>query len=170
MILGVNVHKMMLTNLTLGHTLSFYGVLPDTITESHQANFQLVDIKSRSNPLASYDNGSARTVTINVDICEDYISQFNGGYADIREFVAKIKALTYPEYYGLIVKAPSVLLRVGTFFRMRGYCTNVEVIWHRPIRDERYLWVTLSFTISEALHKAWKASEIFNQEDMRRVQ
>lgn len=148
--------------------LSFYGVLPDEFTESHTANFEPFDIKSRSNPLASYGSGSARNVSISVDIHEDYLAEFNGGSADIREYIAAIKSITYPEYQGTLVVPPKVLLRVGTFLKIQGYCTSCSITWKKPIRDGRFIFATVQFDISEALEQAYSASEVFSMEDLRR--
>lgn len=165
----VNLHKMVLTNLTFPapQSLSFCGVLPDEFTESHSTNFEPFDIKSRSNPVASYAGSAARTVSITVGVHEDYLSQF--GISDIRDFVAAVKSITYPEYMGTKVVPPRVLLRIGNFFKMKGYCTDCSITWKKPIRNERYIYADITFSITEAINQAFAASEIFAKEDLRRV-
>ena len=162
---------MILTNLTFPapQSVSFYGILPDEFTETHSTNFESIDIKSRSNPLASFAGSSARTSDISFDIHEDYLAEFNGGTADIREFIAAIKSITYPEYQGTIVVPPRILLRVGSFFKIKGYCNSCSITWKKPIRDGRFILASVSISITEALSQSFAASEVFTQEDLRRV-
>lgn len=169
--IGKNVHKMILTNLTFGapQSISFYGILPDEFSETHQTTFETIEIKSRSNPLASYAGSTARTVDISVKIHEDYLAEFNGGTADIRDYVAAIKSITYPEYQGTVVVPPTVLLRIGDFFKIKGYCTSCTITWEKPIRDNHYIVATANFSIAEALSQSYTASEVFTKEDLRRM-
>ena len=171
MVKTVNAHKVILTNLTFDppESISFYGVLPDSIQEAHQANFQPMDIQSRSGPLFAYSGGSARNITIDIDVHEDYLAEYNGGKADIREYAALFKALTYPEYKGTKVEPPSVLLRVGSFIRIKGICSSSSVTWEKPMRNGRYIVAKFSVTIEEANQLAFAASEILAMDDLRRV-
>lgn len=171
MIPTVNLHKIILSNMTFDppQSITFYGILPDTIMEQHGASFNSMDIQSRSGPLYSYSGGSARTITIEFEVHEDYLAEFNGGYADIREYAANFKALTYPEYVKTKVEPPSVLLRVGTFIRLKGVCESSSVTWRKPIRNGRYIVADFSITLNEANANAFAASEILLMDDLRRV-
>lgn len=171
MLIGVNVHNMILTNLTFPapQSLSFYGMLPEEFTESHATNFEQIEIKGRSSPLASYGGSSARSTEISVLIHEDYLAEFNGGKADITEYIAQIKALTYPLYKGTLTIPPKVLLRVGDFFSIRGYCANCSITWKLPIRDRHYIQAQASFAISESLPVSYTAEDIFSGADIRRA-
>lgn len=171
MIIGKNVHKMILTNLTFPspQSISFYGMLPDDINESHSTNFEPLDIKSRSSQLFSYAGSNSRGVSFGIDVNEDYLAEFNGGRADIREYMAAIKAITYPIYQGTMVIPPSVLLRCGEFLKIRGFCNSCEISWHKPIRDGHYVNATVNISITETLSKSFAANEIFTMEDLRSV-
>lgn len=169
--MGNNVHTIILTNLTFPapQSISFYGIMPEEFTETHSTIFEQIDIKSRSNPLASYAGSTSRTVDISVDIHEDYLAEFNGGRADIRDFVAAVRSITYPQYQGTIVIPPRVLIRIGNFFKLKGYCNSCSVTWKKPIRNGRFISATLSFSLSEALEQSYTAAEVFTKEDLRRV-
>ena len=171
MLIGKNVHKMVLTNLTFGapQSISFYGILPDEFSESHSALFDTIEIKGRSNPLAAYSGSSARTVSITVTIHEDYLAEFMGGYADIRQFIGAIRSITYPEYRGTLTVPPKVLLRIGQFLKIQGYCSSCTVTWKKPIRDGRFIVADVSFEIVEALTNSYTASEVFSTADLRRM-
>lgn len=171
MLIGKNVHKMTLTNLTFGapQSISFYGILPDEFTESHSTNFEQIDIKGRSNPLWAYAGSSARETSITVTLHEDYLAEFMGGSADIREFVAAIRSITYPEYQGTMTVPPTILLRIGSFFKMKGICQSCQVTWKKPIRDNRYIVADISISIAEALEDSYTASEVFSMSDLVRM-
>ena len=61
------------------------------------------------------------------------------------------------------------MLRIGSFFRIKGYCTNCEIMWRRPIRNNRYICATVNISITEALDYGFAASEIYTKEDLRVV-
>ena len=167
----INQHKVILTNLTFSPPVSmtFYGILPDDITEDHVANFDSMDIRSRSGQLWSYSGGSSRILSLTIDVHEDYIAEYQGGSADIREYAAQFKALTYPEYMESQVIPPSLLLRVGSFIKFKGICQSSSVTWHKPIRNDRYIYATFSLQLAEANANAFAASEIYAMDDLRRV-
>ena len=171
MVYTVNQHKIILTNLTFSppKSMTFYGMLPDEISESHSANFASMDIQSRSGQLWSYSGGSSRTLSLNITVHEDYLSEYLGGNADIRDYAALFKALTYPEYKGTKVEPPSLLLRVGSFIRFKGVCTEAQVNWRKPIRNDRYIVADFNISLTEANANAFAASEIIIKDDLRRV-
>ena len=166
-----NLHKVTITNYTLpGHPVfSFYGVIPDSLTESHGADFATMDIMSRSGQLFSYSGGTSRTIDITISTHEDYIAAFTGGKADIRDYVAKFKALTYPEYSGTVVRPPELLLRVGNCIKFHGICESASVTWQKPFRNDHYIVADLNLSLKEANRLAFSASEIFYGDDLRRI-
>ena len=167
---SVNQHKIILTNLTLGgQSITLYGILPDEFSESHTAAFTPMDIRSRSGPVFAYSNGGARELSFTFDVHEDYLAAYNGGKADIREYAAAFKSLTYPEYMGTHVVPPEMLLRVGTFIRFKGFCTSASVTWKRPMRNGRYILATFTLSMQEANRNSFAASEINIGDDLRRV-
>lgn len=167
----VNQHKVILTNLTFDPPLSmsFFGILPDDIRESHSANFEQMTIMSRSGQLQSYSGGNNRTTDISITVHEDYLAEYMGGKADIREFAAQFKALTYPEYMDSKVIPPRILLRVGKFFQFHGVCTESSVTWKKPMRNDRYICADFSISLMETNSNAFAASEILAMDDLRRV-
>lgn len=167
----VNQHKIILTNLTFSPPMSmtFYGILPDEISESHTANFANMDIMSRSGQLWSYSGGDSRTIDLSIEVHEDYLASYNGGKADIREYAAQFKALTYPEYTEAGVIPPSILLRVGSFIKFKGICRSSTVVWRKPMRNNRYIVAAFQLSLAEANSNAFAASEILLMDDLRRV-
>jgi len=150
--------------------INFYGLAPDDITESHSANFEPIDIMGRSSPIAVYSGGGGRTVDISLDIHEDYLKEYSNqmGKADIREFVAEVKALTYPRYQGGVVIPPRVFIKIGEFFRMKAYCGSVSVSWKKPIRDGKYIVAGLSMNFTEILSVSFSADEVSSGKDLER--
>ena len=167
----VNQHKIILSNTTFSppQSMTFYGILPDDITESHGANFEPMSIMSRSGQLLAYSGGSNRELTLNITVHEDYLAEYMGGTADIREYAAQFKTLTYPEYTEGGVIPPSILLRVGTFIQFKGVCSNAQVTWKKPIRNGRYIVADFSLSLQETNSNSFAASEIFAMDDLRRV-
>ena len=149
--------------------MTFYGMLPDSIQESHGANFEPMTIVSRSGQILSYSGGSNRELSLTIEVHEDYLASYNGGKADIREYAALFKTLTYPEYLDSKVVPPSLLLRVGSFIKFKGVCTNASVNWMRPMRNNRYIRAEFNISLTEANSVAFAASEIFTMDDLRRV-
>lgn len=167
----VNQHKVILTNVTFDppQSIEFYGLLPDTIEESHSANFNPFQIMSRSGEIQAYAGGSGRTIELDIEVHEDYLAGYNGGKADIRDYAAQFKALTYPEYEGTRVRPPEVLLRVGSFINFHGICTSASVTWKKPIRNDRFIVAEFHLSLTETNRLAFAMSEILYKEDLRRV-
>lgn len=171
MVTTVNQHKVILSNTTFDppQSMTFYGVLPDDIAETHTANFEPMNIVSRSGQILAYSGGSNRELSINITVHEDYLAEYMGGKADIREYAAQFKALTYPEYTDVAVIPPSILLRVGTFIQFKGVCTSATVTWKKPIRNGRYIIADFSLSLQETNSNSFAASEILVMDDLRRV-
>ena len=150
-------------------TIPLYGIAPDDIAESHSAQFEDMNIMSRSGVLMSYTGGNARSITLTFTVHEDYIIEYEGQGADIRQYVAQIKALTYPEYAGTSVIPPKVRLRAGKFILLQGVCSSVTVTWRKPIRKGRYIVADCSIEIMETNSESFAASEIITMGDLRRV-
>jgi hypothetical protein len=156
------------TSFNPPRAINFYHMSPDDITESHTAEFEPVVIKSRSNPLAAYSGSGARTTDLSFDIHEDDLRVVMGPSADIIQFVGQVKALTYPRYQGGVVIPPRVFIKIGDFFRMKAYCSSVNVTWKKPIRNNRYICATLAMSFSEILSMSFTADEISTGGDLGR--
>ena len=160
-----------ITNMTFSppQSMTLYGVTPEDISENHSAQFEPMNIMSRSGELFSYTGGDARTVSINFDIHEDYLIEYEGKGADIREYIAQIKTLTYPEYAGTNVIPPKIRLRVGKFILFQGVCRSTTVTWKKPVRNGRYIYANCMLEFVESNKYSFAASEIFSMGDLRRV-
>jgi hypothetical protein len=141
---------------------------PDDITEAHTANFEQIDIKSRSNPLQAYSGSGARTTDLSFDIHEDDLRVSIGANADIIQFVGQVKALTYPRYQGGVVIPPRVFIKIGDFFRMKAFCGSVNVTWKKPIRNNRYICASLQMSFTEILSLSFTADEVTTGGDLGR--
>jgi hypothetical protein len=167
-----NLDMVMIANLTFDpiRTVSFHGMTPDEISESHSTEFEPITIKSRSSPLASYAGSGARTVDLSFDIHEDYLKIYEpkGQYAHIHNFVGRIKALTYPRYSKGIVIPPKCYVMVGEFFRMKAYCNSCNVTWRKPIRHGKYIAANISLSLTEIVYVSFTADEVFDGTDIKR--
>lgn len=150
--------------------INFYGLAPDDFSENHTAEWDPAVIRSRSSPLAAYSGGGARTVSLAIDIHEDYMkAYFNGGNSnEITQFVGQLKALTYPRYQGGTVIPPKVFIKIGQFFRMKAYCTSVDITWKKPIRNNKYIAATISMSFTEILSTCFSADEVATGGDLGR--
>ena len=81
------------------------------------------------------------------------------------DFVKDLKALTYPQYLTNIYKPPMILLEVGDFFKMRGFCT-VSVSWKKPLREGRYVNASVTIQVTEALKKSFGMDDILGSKDL----
>lgn len=171
-VMGENVNKITIGNLTFENPqiISLYGILPDEFSEVHGTKYDSIEIKSRSNPLASYGGSTARTIDFTFDIHEDYLDEFEGGNmkANITDYVNKIKSITYPRYVETYVVPPRVYIKVADSFRLKGYCNNCNVVWKKPFRDGRYIYATIILSIVETLSISFTADEIFSHQDLAR--
>jgi hypothetical protein len=158
------------TTFTPPQSITFYQLCPDDLTESHQENFEPVDIKSRSNPLQAYSGSSSRSIDLSIDVHEDYLRAYSQeiGKADIVAFIAQLKALTYPRYQQGVVIPPKCFVKVGDFFRMKAICTSVSVAWKKPLRDNKYISATISMSFNEILSISFSADEIASGGDLQR--
>ena len=166
-----NDYLVTLINMTLSPPASIYlyGISPEDIAESHSAQFEDMNIMSRSGILMSYTGGDARSISLNFDIHEDYIAEYEGKNADIRDYVAAIKTLTYPRYVGPTVLPPRVRLKVGKFILLQGVCRSTTVTWKKPVRNGRYIYANCQIEIMETNSMSFDAIEIAAKGDLRRV-
>lgn len=165
----VNTNLIMLANLTLSppQTLQFHGIVPDEFSENHSTNYEQVSIQSRSSNLASYGGSNSRTVSVQFDLHEDYLSEYSG-IKDIGEFVAKLKAFTYPLYQNGVVIPPRCFLKIGSMFRIKGYTDSVDVTWKKPIRNGRMIAATVTMNIVEFVSLSYSADQIASGADLGR--
>lgn len=163
----MNTDLITIVNLAMPspQVIRFNGIVPEEFTESHSTNFEQLQIQSRSSALASYGGSNSRTVGISFDIHEDYLGEYMG-INDISEFIAQIKALTYPLYQNGVVIPPRCYLKVGSIFKMRGYPESVDVTWKKPIRDGRMIAASISISMVEYVSLSWSADQIASRADL----
>jgi len=152
-------------------SINFYGITPDEVTESHSASFDPQDIRGRSNPLAAYSGSGARTTSLSIDVHEDYLRMYSKSLEKARlvDFIGQIKALTYPRYQSGIVIAPKVFIKIGEFFLMKAYCSQVSVTWKKPLRENKYyVSANISMDFSEILSISFSADEVATGMDLGR--
>ncbi|WJZ23501.1 contractile injection system tube protein [Listeria phage LIS04] len=165
----MNTNLIVLTNLAFSppETIKFHGIVPEEISESHSTNMEQVAIQSRSSALAAYGGSNSRTTSIQFDIHEDYLIEYMG-IKDITEYVAKIKALTYPRFENGAVIPPRCYLKVGSVLKLTGYPESVDITWRKPIRDGRLIWASISINFTEYVSLSYSADEIASGSDLGR--
>lgn len=139
-------------NLVTGTRIEF-DITPDSIEDSNNASFDSQSIRGRSSPYQGYSESGPRTisysVTLHHDLCKD----------GLLNTVNKLKALTYPEYGG-ILQLPLCLVRLGDMIHCKAIVGDVGVSWQKPIRDGIYLVADISISFTEVVDTPYGAGEI----------
>lgn len=139
-------------NLVTGTRIEF-DITPDSIDDSNSASFDAQSIRGRSSPYQGYSESGPRTVSYSVtlhhDLCKD----------GLLNTVNKLKALTYPEYGG-ILQLPQCLVRIGDMIHCKAIVGDVGVSWQKPIRDGIYLVADISLSFTEVVDTPYGANEI----------
>ena len=125
-----------------------FPVMPQSISESTNANFTQQDIVGASVPRVVYNSTAAKTMSFSLqNLTEDYVAS---GFKNLKQYVRALQALTYPTYgSGGIVNSPNITIVLGDR-SMKCVCTNVSVSWGTLTREQQILScnVDLSFLMT----------------------
>lgn len=117
-----------IVNLLTDKTIKF-GVLPEEISESHDASWDSTDVRGRSAPYFGYAGNGARTVSYSITLHSDLCK-------DIKNTVNELKKLVYPKYLGSIVNPPYCYVKFGDMVSMRAIVNSVSVSWSGTIIED----------------------------------
>lgn len=152
------------------HQLDKYIILPvypDNVRDSLGSQFNMTNILARTAPIFSYSNSGPRTVTFQLPLHRDLMSEVNKSnskFLDAEELtddyvdtlIRYLQAMALPTYganakNSKMVNPPQVSVRLGNSVFIKGVITSqVDVARSGPIsRDKKYQEVTISFTVAE---------------------
>lgn len=136
--------------------------IPESVTDSLQANFSTTSLLSRSAPIYTYSNSGPRTVQVSITLHRDMMQDSNYGKSNfnielgddyVDTLIKQVQAVALPRYDSetRLVDPPIVALRLGSEIFVKGVVTGgLTVNYSGPIRrDRKYALVTIGFTINE---------------------
>lgn len=139
-------------NFVTGSTIEF-ELIPEEITDNYSATFDQQDIRGRSNPIQGYNSSGPRTISYTIQLHDDYCK------TGILDTVNKLRALTYPEYGGVIIP-PKCYVRFGNMIGTKAITTSVGVTWKKPYRDGIFINADVTLEFTEVLENPKSASQI----------
>lgn len=151
---------------------------PDTYTDNLQSTFSTSNILARSAPIFAYSYSGPRTITINLSLHRDMMTQLNYSTSNLKvevgddyvdTLINKLQAIALPKYdYGnKMVNPPMVAVRFGNEFFIKGVVTSgIAVTGALPLlQNGKYAQMSVQFTISEV--DPYDAETVVNQGSLR---
>ena len=144
------------------NTFVIVPVYPDNITDQSSVTFAQENPIARSAPIYSYSNSGPRSMTINLRLHRELMSQVNYGksnaklgvnddYVDL--MIRQLQAAALPRYSSAqkMVDPPMVAVRFGNEIFIKGIVSgSVSVAYETPILpNDKYAVATISFTVLE---------------------
>lgn len=122
-----------LLNLNGGSTDRLeFQLMPDTITESKQANYDTIPIIGRSLPYLGYSHSSSRQISLGLQFVA---LEREGKYTPewVKDRVRWLESKVYPRYDGNWVYPPSrLLLVIGKAIGMTVVMSSCSTTWMKP--------------------------------------
>lgn len=110
-----------------------FKTLPESVSESYSADWQMTDIMGRSAPYAAYIGSAARTVSYSVTLMRDILG------SSFKSTVERCIRLVYPKYVnGGVVAPPFCYVRFGGMISMFAIVNDVSVEWSGSIIGHTY--------------------------------
>lgn len=121
-----------------------FPVMPQSISESINANYTQQDIVGASAPRIVYNSTGAKTISFSLqNLTEDYVAE---GFDTLKQYVRALQALAYPTYgSGGIVNSPKMTLVLGDR-ATSCVCTSVSVSWGNLAREQQILSCNIDLT------------------------
>lgn len=151
---------------------------PENYTDNLSSTFSSTSILARSAPIFAYSYSGPRTITINLSLHRDMMTQLNYGKSNLNleigddyvdTLINKLQSMALPKYdYGSkMVNPPMVAVRFGNEFFIKGVVTSgISVTGQLPLlQNGKYAQITIQFTISEV--DPYDAETVVNQGSIR---
>lgn len=151
---------------------------PESYTDNLQSMFSTTNILARSAPIFSYSYSGPRSITINLALHRDMMTQLNYATSNVKlevgddyvdTLVNKLQAVALPKYdFGnKMVNPPMVAVRFGNEFFIKGVVTSgITVTGTLPLLPNgKYAQIGIQFTISEV--DPYDAETVVNQGSLR---
>lgn len=142
-----------IVNAVTGDTIEF-DCEPESFDESNSNNFDMQDIRGRSNPFQGYNNSGPRTISFTLPLHDDLCK------LGILNTVNKLRALVYPGYEGDVLVPPVVLFRIGDMFNCKCIVNDVSISWQKPYRNNVYTYAEANISLTEVVDRPFSATEI----------
>lgn len=155
----------MIENYIYLYHLDMFVVLPtypESISETLNSTFAETSILARSAPIYSYSYSGPRTITFNLSLHRDMMSQINYGVSNLKvdigddyvdTIIKQLQAVALPKYAAnsKMVNPPMVAVRLGNDLFIKGVVNGgITTTYSLPILSNgKYAQVQLSFTVSE---------------------
>lgn len=154
----------LIENYIYFHHLDKYCIIPQfplEISDSSSANFEQTTILGRSAPIFTYANSGPRTVSFNLVLHRDLMSDIslvsnNFGLDDSRniveELINTLHSAVLPKYENATkaVNPPIVSVRIGDDIYIKGVVNGqVSHNYSGPIVDNKYQLCSIQFSITE---------------------
>jgi hypothetical protein len=132
--------------INIGGTTYYFPCYPESYSDSRTAHFTTQHPMGRSEPFQIYQNSGPRVVQVSFQMHVEMTC-----VTPIRDLVAAVQSAEYPigdSRSSTIV--PKVILKLGDSCYIEGVIADsVNADWTGPLIDDRYVMVTLSFSVTE---------------------
>lgn len=136
--------------------------MPESVTDTLQANFHSESLLSRSAPIFTYQNSGPRSIQVSLKLHRDMLQESNYGVSDfnveigddyVDTLIRQIQAIALPRYNTntKLVDPPIVALRFGNEIFIKGVISgSISIEYSGPIRaDGKYNVVNITFNVNE---------------------
>lgn len=155
-------------------------VLPDSISDNMQSQFQQTSALGRSAPIFTFSNAGPRTVQVSIKLHRDLMDDINMGWSNetlgydqdyVDNLIRALQAIAVPKYNlsNKAIEPPLVALRLSNQVFIKGVCTSAPAVtYNKPILSNgKYAQVDISFTVAEI--DPYDATTIYQQGSFRGV-
>ena len=165
--MATKAFKMIENYLYMSHLDSFVVLptYPERIDDSMNATFTSTQPLSRSAPIYAYSYSGPRSITFNLTLHRELMTQINTDVSnlDIKKLdigddyidtlIKQLQAIAVPKYASAskMVNPPTVSVRFGNEIYIHGIVDGgVTVTYSLPLLDNnKYAQVSIAFTVSE---------------------
>ena len=116
---------------------------PESYSDSHQASVSQQTPLGRSEPFQIYQNSGPRTVNVSFRMDREMTRT-----TEIGDIVGIVQSACYPVRMSATI-IPRCTLVIGNNCSITGIITSVNTNWSDTIIEDRYMVVTLDFSIQE---------------------
>ena len=129
--------------LNVGGVMAVFPCFPESYSDSHTASFTQQTPMGRSEPFQIYQNSGPRTVNVSFRMDREMTHT-----TDIGDIVGIVQSACYPLGNEATI-VPRVTLVIGDNCRITGIIPSVSTNWSDTIIEDKYMIVTLDFSVVE---------------------
>ena len=129
--------------ISVGGVIGVFPCYPESYSDSHSANFTPQTPMGRSEPFQIYQNSGPRTVNVSFRMDREMTHT-----TDIGSLVGLVQSACYPLGDEATI-VPRVTLVLGANCSITGVIPSVSTNWSDTIIENKYMVVTLDFSVME---------------------